>query len=114
MKWHKIDGNIYSTDQWINATRLAVDGGASRQGMLLRLQHEHPGTLSHHKARTLRVEWPRRPGRLVVERRHHGSHRAESGETERRHSRLGAPSDHHVSLNQDRAQRTRRPTPRHV
>ena len=61
------------------------------------LEHEHARALAHHEPRPRRVERPRRPRRVLL-LGDEPAHRAEAGEDQRVHARLGAAGEHRVGV----------------
>ena len=78
---------------------VAEDLGVDLRAALLRglelLEHEHARALAHHEAGARRVERPRRARRVLV-LGDEPAHRAEAGEDQRVHARLGAAGEHRV------------------
>ena len=77
------------------AEQLGVDLRAARLRVLELLEHDHRARLAHHEAVALEVERARRRLRVAVPPRDR-AHRAEAGDPDARHRRLGAAADHHV------------------
>ena len=80
------------------AGHLRVHAGFAPSSMSQRLQDQSPGALTHDESVASPVERAGRASRIVVEAGGQGPERAEAGEHQRRHARVGPRGDDHVRL----------------